>query len=292
MATPMPIPGDAPEAVRALAVQLRNAKEKAGLSVAKLAKEAHFSTATISLAASGKKVPTLPVTLAYVAACKDDKGEEYWSVLWAAADAAEKGQDLTGDEPDNSAAPSSSGNARSASRGRRARPRRQSVDELVEEALTRLRQDGANTVLDRTRSRLELCISAEQFCDVLRGARGDRSLGEIKETARIQGFNIRKFDISTMIREDNNNIPDPDTLHAYLMGCEVEPGIVQLWHNTATRLRIMKAWQPELGAEGGTLLHRLLRRLRRTTGGLRFDVLLTLICTLILTAAQVFYLIR
>ncbi|MEV6592352.1 helix-turn-helix domain-containing protein [Streptomyces acidicola] len=282
MAQYLPIPGDAPEAVRALATQLRDAKEAAGLSVAQLARKAHFSTATISLAASGKKVPTWAVTWAYVEACEDDKGQGHWEALWAAADAAEKGQT---DGETVAADPSPT------SESKRSRTPRKSVNELVDEAVNRLRLDGASPELDRTRSRLELCISAEQFCDLLRGARGSRSSGEIKERARSQGFTIRKFDVVTMTSENYNTVPDIDTLHAFLMGCEVEPGILQLWVNTATRLRLMQAWHAEPHDEMG-LGRRVKRRLGPSLGGLRFDAFLTLVCTLILTSAQVYYLIR
>ncbi|MET7458122.1 helix-turn-helix transcriptional regulator [Streptomyces sp. NPDC005574] len=280
MATYLPIPGDAPEAVQALASQLRDAKEAAGLSVAKLATKAHFSTATISLAASGKKVPTWPVTWAFVEACEDTKGQAHWEALWSSADAAEKGQ--TDDEteaPDP--APTSA---------KRSRTRRKSVDELVDEAVNRLRANDLNPELDRTRSQLELCISAEQFCNLLRGARGSLTIAEIKEKAHEEGFiTLRKFDIATMTSENSNTIPEIQTLQAFLVGCEVEAGLRPLWINTATRLQLMQAWRAQ-PRDQMNLRRRMRRRWGRALGGLRLEALITLICTVILTAAQIYQL--
>jgi hypothetical protein len=45
-----------------------------------LARRAHYSAATLSDAAAGRKLPTLPVTLAYVGACGGDAGQ--WERRW------------------------------------------------------------------------------------------------------------------------------------------------------------------------------------------------------------------
>lgn len=47
-----------------------------------LGRRAHFAAATLSEAASGKKLPSLPVTLAYVRACGGD--EQEWTTRWHA----------------------------------------------------------------------------------------------------------------------------------------------------------------------------------------------------------------
>ncbi|GIF04209.1 hypothetical protein Asi03nite_17470 [Actinoplanes siamensis] len=58
-------------------------REKAGSpSYRTLARRANFSTATLAAAASGRKLPTLPVTVAYVEACGGDVGE--WTARWRA----------------------------------------------------------------------------------------------------------------------------------------------------------------------------------------------------------------
>src|ERR1700722_9299286 len=65
----------------ALAYDLRAAREKAGsMPYRVLAKRAGFSASTLSVAASGAKLPSLDVTLAYVQACGGDP--EMWRARW------------------------------------------------------------------------------------------------------------------------------------------------------------------------------------------------------------------
>lgn len=63
------------------AAGLRELRRKSGGSGYRtLARRANFSAATLAAAASGRKLPTLPVTLAYVAACGGDLQE--WERRW------------------------------------------------------------------------------------------------------------------------------------------------------------------------------------------------------------------
>ncbi|HEX8865442.1 MAG TPA: helix-turn-helix domain-containing protein, partial [Lentzea sp.] len=63
------------------AADLRKLREKAGKpSYRELASRAHYSAATLSDAASGKKLPSLAVTLAYAKACGGD--EQEWEQRW------------------------------------------------------------------------------------------------------------------------------------------------------------------------------------------------------------------
>ncbi|NGY63785.1 hypothetical protein G7043_33190 [Lentzea sp. NEAU-D13] len=65
------------------AADLRKLREKAGKpSYRALASRAHYSAATLSDAAGGKKLPSLAVTLAYVKACDGD--EQEWEQRWRA----------------------------------------------------------------------------------------------------------------------------------------------------------------------------------------------------------------
>ncbi|WP_346185987.1 hypothetical protein [Streptomyces osmaniensis] len=63
------------------AAKLRKVREEAGSPTYRnLARRAHYSIATLSGAASGRQLPTLAVTLAYVRACGGDEGE--WERIW------------------------------------------------------------------------------------------------------------------------------------------------------------------------------------------------------------------
>ncbi|MDO0938537.1 XRE family transcriptional regulator [Streptomyces sp. DG2A-72] len=78
------------------AAELRQLRQRAGRpTYRQLAERAHYSVSTLSGAASGKGLPTLAVTLAYVRACDGDEAE--WERAWHAL-AAEVGAD--GPAPD------------------------------------------------------------------------------------------------------------------------------------------------------------------------------------------------
>ncbi|WP_143467183.1 helix-turn-helix domain-containing protein, partial [Lentzea kentuckyensis] len=65
------------------AADLRKLRDKAGKpSYRTLASRAHYSAATLSDAAGGRKLPSLAVTLAYVKACDGD--EQEWEQRWRA----------------------------------------------------------------------------------------------------------------------------------------------------------------------------------------------------------------
>ena len=70
--------GSAP---REFAFWLRDLRRHAGLTYEQLAGKAHYATSTIQAAADGRRLPTLRVTLAFVAACGGDQRawREYWT---------------------------------------------------------------------------------------------------------------------------------------------------------------------------------------------------------------------
>lgn len=72
-------PGD--RILVAFAQDLRQLRERAGLpTYRELSARAHFSAAALSEAAGGRKLPSLAVTIAYVAACGGDTAE--WETRW------------------------------------------------------------------------------------------------------------------------------------------------------------------------------------------------------------------
>ncbi|MFF4197096.1 hypothetical protein [Nonomuraea sp. NPDC001831] len=80
-------PMDGP--VAAFAVELRKLREQAGSpSYRVMAARAHFAASTLAQAAAGERLPTLPVTLAYVRACGGDERE--WRVRWEETLAADR----------------------------------------------------------------------------------------------------------------------------------------------------------------------------------------------------------
>ncbi|MDR7275791.1 nSTAND1 domain-containing NTPase [Catenuloplanes atrovinosus] len=84
-----PLEGGTDDLLIEFAEGLRRLRRKAGNPpYRRLAQRAHYSAATLSEAASGRRLPTLAVTIAYVRACDGD--EEEWAARWRelAADAA------------------------------------------------------------------------------------------------------------------------------------------------------------------------------------------------------------
>jgi WD40 repeat protein len=74
-------PGGGP--VEQFAADLRDLRESAGRpGYRELARRAHFSVTTLSVAASGRQLPSLEVTLAFVEACGGD--QEAWAQRWKA----------------------------------------------------------------------------------------------------------------------------------------------------------------------------------------------------------------
>ncbi|MFG1994980.1 hypothetical protein ACGFJ7_33895 [Actinoplanes sp. NPDC048988] len=71
--------------VEELAAELRLLRDKAGKpGYRQMAARVNYSVATLSAAASGRRLPTLEVTLAYVAACDGDPGD--WERRWRQAE--------------------------------------------------------------------------------------------------------------------------------------------------------------------------------------------------------------
>jgi hypothetical protein len=67
--------------LREFAFWLRDLRRRSGLTYERLASQAHYATSTVQAAADGRRLPTLRVTLAYVAACGGDERawREYWT---------------------------------------------------------------------------------------------------------------------------------------------------------------------------------------------------------------------
>ncbi|MYY05066.1 MULTISPECIES: hypothetical protein [unclassified Streptomyces] len=82
-------PADGP--VVRFALELRKLRrEAAPLTYREMAARAHYSATTLAEAAAGDRLPSLPVTLAYVRACGGD--EAHWERRWA-----EAGEEVTGE---------------------------------------------------------------------------------------------------------------------------------------------------------------------------------------------------
>ena len=85
--------------VQRFAFELRKLRQEAGgITYRAMARGTGYSLTTLSRAAAGEQLPSLPVTLAYVAACGGD-GEE-WERRWQAADAETTAAAVAADDTD------------------------------------------------------------------------------------------------------------------------------------------------------------------------------------------------
>lgn len=75
--------------VREFAFWLRDLRNRSGLTYQQLARVANYGTSTMQAAAAGRTLPTLKVTLAFVAACGGDTDawREYWMQIKRSLDA-------------------------------------------------------------------------------------------------------------------------------------------------------------------------------------------------------------
>jgi transcriptional regulator with XRE-family HTH domain len=82
--------------VRELARWLRDLRNQSGMTYQQLALRSKFSRATLQEALAGRRLPTLPVTLAVVQACGGDT--EAWRTYWGQVRRATDRDAPTGDE--------------------------------------------------------------------------------------------------------------------------------------------------------------------------------------------------
>jgi hypothetical protein len=75
-----PIAAIAPDGLEAFARDLRALRAKAELDYPDMAERSHYTMKTLASAAGGLRLPTLPVTIAYVRACGGDTSE--WEDRW------------------------------------------------------------------------------------------------------------------------------------------------------------------------------------------------------------------
>jgi helix-turn-helix protein len=70
----------APDDLEAFARNLRALRAKADLDYPEMAEVSHYEMPTLAAAAGGRRLPTLPVTVAFVRACGGDVAE--WEERW------------------------------------------------------------------------------------------------------------------------------------------------------------------------------------------------------------------
>ncbi|MFJ8018368.1 hypothetical protein [Streptomyces sp. NPDC096339] len=239
---PSPISDDASAELRELASGMRDLKDAAGLTFATLNERVHYSTASLSGAVSGKKLPTWEVTWAFIHGCDPMADEQVWQERWRAAEEGElRRAEAEATAPDTAARRP----------GGVPRQRRSTVAELVREEVERRQQTTAWSPSEAmtVSTALALCTTAYDFRELLRDLMETQGLGntEIIANARAKGIVLSRGEIFSVL--NSGEIPDTAPLHGFLLGCNV--GLVRIneWHRTATRIKISQARRSETGSE-------------------------------------------
>ncbi|MFE3761118.1 hypothetical protein ACFXPI_05040 [Streptomyces sp. NPDC059104] len=242
---PSPISPDASPELRELASAMRDLKDGAELTFSALNERVHYSTAALSGAVSGKKLPTWDVTWAFISGCDPEADEPVWKQRWLAAEEGELRRV-------EAVATDSEATVRRQAGGV-PRQRRSSVAELVREEVERRQQTTAWSPSEAmtVSTALALCTTAYDFRELLRDLMETQALTsvEIRSNARNKGIILSRGDVLTVLH--GSEIPETEPLHGFLLGCNV--GLVRIneWHRTATRIKIGQARHTELAGTDG-----------------------------------------
>ncbi|MGW6973751.1 helix-turn-helix domain-containing protein [Streptomyces sp. NPDC054952] len=236
---PSPISPDASPELRELAGAMRDLKDGAGLTFSALSERENYSTAALSGAVSGKKLPTWDVTRAFIRGCGAGAEEDAWKDRWLAAQEGERRRAET-------EAPGQDNTVRRQGGGV-PRQRRSTVAELVREEVERRQQTTAWSPSEAmtVSTALALCTTAYDFRELLRDLMETQGLSsvEIRANARAKGIVLARGDVFGVLH--SSEIPETAPLHGFLLGCNV--GLVRIneWHRTATRIKISHARRNE-----------------------------------------------
>ncbi|MFD5420925.1 hypothetical protein ACFWJT_23215 [Streptomyces sp. NPDC127069] len=282
---PSPISPDASPELRELASAMRDLKDSAGLTFSALTERVHYSTAALSGAVSGKKLPTWEVTWAFISGCDPEADEQVWKQRWLAAEEGEirRNEAEATDEEATTRRPA----------GAVPRPRRSSVAELVREEVERRQQTTAWSPSEAmtVSTALALCTTAYDFRELLRDLMETQALtsAEIRANARNKGIILSRGDVFSVLH--GSEIPETQPLHGFLLGCNV--GLVRIneWHRTATRIKIAQARHAELsGTEGQR--RKVNVAWKEFWGRLSFEAALSMISTILFLTVQLVSIIK
>lgn len=270
------IPPNAPLEVKELAGELRALRRRAGLTYQSLSSKSHYSTATLSAAASGNSVPKWGVIRSFVLACGvNDKDElDRWKRLHEDAHARVEVDKVVMDkvvtadptpvsqeavtEPEADKGNGSSRRARKATESPTTVPSQPDdttiVSELPDGLLALVRHfvdyhaqleskfpDDAQRVksltVDHLHTALALCTTAGDVLSLMREVVADKGL-TIGDLER-RSKPIYPISGATFAQVLNGNeLPTTEWLHIFLRTCGVNQENTLMWHYTVTRIKI------------------------------------------------------
>ncbi|WP_405593852.1 helix-turn-helix transcriptional regulator [Streptomyces sp. NBC_01410] len=240
-----PIHADASDELTTLVRLMRELRNTKAIPYGELAKRCHYSVATLSTAASGKKVPSWEIVQAYVLGCDPTTDLPEWKERWQAAHTVEADRAHVARHVVHHRKPSWLNRPRTAEQP--AMPS-QSLAELVREAAmaSEKQQNLPQPVRsDPMRTALGLCTTPADFTALLKDIRerAELSLRDITERSRQFSTPISKSAVHDMLT--GRKLPSTELLHTYLLACGLAPENTLAWHHTATRLKISQIRRTE-----------------------------------------------
>ncbi|MGP4004425.1 helix-turn-helix domain-containing protein [Streptomyces sp. 8N706] len=196
-----------PAGLAALVQRMRKLRAGAGLTIAQLADRCHYSSSSLSVAASGKALPKWEIVEAFVKGCDPDAEMGLWRTWWEMAQQSVM-------EESSAAAPSQavgehddeSPPGRSRFERRNRESHRGELLALVKEATTdegvRVNALEANRPVDQVRIALALCTLPEDFVALLRELLDDRGMSprELADEAARLGLTLGRATVQQMIQ--------------------------------------------------------------------------------------------
>ncbi|MCX5055046.1 helix-turn-helix transcriptional regulator [Streptomyces sp. NBC_00474] len=267
------IPATAPLEVAELARELRALRRAAKLTYQALSAKSHYSTATLSAAASGNTVPKWEVVESFVRACGvNDADLSFWKRLQKSAharalaetavrDTLVQSVDLAPAQQDdiNEETDKHQGGIRGAFRKDPPKSTRPQLNDTIVRSqpdglLTLVQQfvdahmkldakfsDDAQRVssltVDHIHTALALCTTPSDVLAVMREMVRDKGLtiGDLERRSK-EIYPISGATYAHVL--SGNELPTTEWLHIFLRVCGVEQERTLIWHYTVTRIKI------------------------------------------------------
>ncbi|MBQ0855696.1 helix-turn-helix domain-containing protein (plasmid) [Streptomyces sp. BH-SS-21] len=268
------IPATAPLEVAELARELRALRRSAKLTYQSLSTRSHYSTATLSAAASGNTVPKWEVVDSFIRACGAKEADlPTWRRLYQNAHVRAMTEQAVRDTvvqptdpapvPTDDTTEDETDKHPGGRRGRNKQDQQKTVPPQPDGTIIRTQPDGLMTLVqqfvdihtkldtefqgdaqrvssltvDHIHTALALCTTPGDVLEVMREMVADKGLtiGDLERRSK-PIYPISGTTFAHVL--SGNELPTTEWLHIFLRACGVDPERTLIWHYTVTRIKI------------------------------------------------------
>ncbi|WP_030562142.1 helix-turn-helix domain-containing protein [Streptomyces aureocirculatus] len=239
------IPTDVPLSLKSLAIDMRTLRKDSNLTISQLAKVSGYSTAAISGATAGKKVPSLELVEAFVMGCGYTGDMERWRRAHRAARRDMKGTSSSSEDTGEHQLPRLTALLRRTPEpappsAPAVPPQPVGLLSLVQEARECERRDkrvSSVTSADHMHTALALCTTPEDVIELMNELVTDKGLSiqELEARSR-KHYHISDTTFTQVL--GGTQLPTVEWLYIFLSACGLEEERTVMWHFTVTRIRI------------------------------------------------------